>query len=157
MATGGDEMTYQTDFFPPEVAPRIAERIAYHEAGHAVALVLDGGEVERVVLHHHAKPGGHVYGKGWTGRAVLAGMAAERIAFPTTPHPGAIDPELRGFCGWRPDLSRFRRMQREGKAGALRSELDEAERILREHWSAVEALSHALADLGEVHGSEVLR
>jgi hypothetical protein len=128
-----------------------AKRAAYHEAGHAVAQMLEGQSLRYVALEAAWGAGGRLRGIG--GRALgsggvnagihLAGYAAECIRFGSAPRwPSEVD---------------FRRA-REALGGIDgRQAARTVEGALRAVWPAVEALAKALEERIYLDGAEAER
>lgn len=147
----------QGDLLPgPRLTPTGMDALRLHEAGHAVILEITGGRVELVLsnvdptrLHAHGVKGG-----GWTSPAILAGIAAERVAGLAEFHPTEIRREEERLLGWGDDLRHFRKWS-SGHPGEMRQVLDEAEDLVREHWDAVRAVADALREQETLSGDEV--
>lgn len=150
--------------------PTELRRLAWHEAGHVVALWASGMELRDVRLDgvggratlHGARYSGltrHT-GDGATPVMALAGPAAERIAARRAGRP--VPDRWRG--SWGNDLARARDLGARTDA-EVAAALDRAEKCLMAHWPAVRAVAGRLAedvvlDEGEVMeiiGSHVTR
>lgn len=139
-------------FGGPSLTKHGTEAMCAHEAAHAVLLTVDGGRVTRIIADSDIYAG--VKGRGWTKRAVLAGIAAERVGeYATLGHPAALSRSALRVAGWGDDLRRYRALG--GRARDLRRDLEEAEEAVREWWDTIRAVADALGERGELEPERV--
>ena len=128
--------------------------IAFHEAGHAVALEVTGGRVQEVRCEFdHPIPVHHVLGTGWTPEAILAGIVAERWARAGWVTPVGRSPRQLKLFGWAGDVEGWR--QATGRRKPLRRALEETERLLTPYRPTVARLAGILLEDPVVEGADV--
>ena len=128
--------------------------VAFHEAGHAVALEVTGGRVQEVRCEfHHPIPLHHVLGTGWTPEATLAGIVAERWAEAGWLSPVGRSPRELRLLGWGDDVESWR--QATARRKPLRRALEETERILLPYRPTVARLAGLLLENPAVDGADV--
>lgn len=143
----------------PDVG-RFAQLLApVHEAGHAVASTVLGVPVAEVVLNGDGSGVCHVDPATAAPRraqlvVLLAGACAVGLAFP--------DHRDFAVAGGGSDFAQAERLVAEGwaegdKRAVMVAGFDAAERLLADHWGAVEAVAEALAERGRLTGGEVAR
>jgi hypothetical protein len=138
------------------MTPKGHRAIAFHEAGHAVALEITGGQVEEVRCEfHHPIPVHHVQGAGWTPEARLAGIVAEKWAEAGWVHPVGCSPRQLRMYGWGDDVEQWRRAT--GRRKPLRAALEETERLLAPYSGKVAGLAGILVETEVVEGDTVRR
>ena len=148
------------------------ERIAYHEAGHAVALFILGGDVTSVSIRADAGARGRVRGPRFTnptafpGPTLLTGEDSRRaedpsdgivVALLSACHAeltatGSCDSRAASFD--RREAARHAASRRASVPGYAEWAQQYAGALIRKHWPAVEALAAALAARGEVNGED---
>lgn len=143
-------MSHQETLFPGAgPTEREVDLVALHEAGHAVLLTLDGGEVRAVALD---PAGGGVHGRRWTPTSILAGIAVERVRGCRL-HPAGMRRDGLRVMGWREDVRAYRRHRGSGRR--LRTDLEAAEARVREHGDVIRRVADALLERGRLEGDEV--
>lgn len=147
-------------------------RIAYHEAGHAIALFVLGGDLTSVSIRAEAGARGRVRGPRFPDPSVFPGP--QLLNDPDTrrvedEYDGVVvallaachaEQAATGTCDSR--AAAFDRREAARQAAARRASVpgyaawaqQYAAALIQRHWPAVEALAAALAAHGEVDGEE---